>query len=68
MLVKERDPGGGGALVSVWDKFAVDSPLGEAVQSELVSEGRDLGAWELRHIPRRLWMIAEAEESYFGLE
>src|SRR4051794_37906550 len=27
MLVKERDPGGGGALVSVWDKFAVDSPL-----------------------------------------
>jgi hypothetical protein len=30
MLVKERDPGGGGALVSVWDKFAVDSPLEES--------------------------------------
>jgi hypothetical protein len=30
MLVKERDPGGGGALVSVWDKFAVDSPLEQA--------------------------------------
>jgi hypothetical protein len=38
MLVKERDPGGGGALVSVWDKFAVDSPLEEAVSSEPLSE------------------------------
>jgi hypothetical protein len=39
----------------------------ETVQSELVSEVEE-GAWELRHIPGRLWMIAEAEESYFGLE
>jgi hypothetical protein len=30
MLVKERDPGGGGALVSVWDKFAVGSPLDQS--------------------------------------
>jgi hypothetical protein len=29
MLAKERDPGGGGALVSMWDKFAVDSPVEE---------------------------------------
>jgi hypothetical protein len=34
-MVKES--GGGGALVSVWDKFAVDSPLEEAVTSEPVS-------------------------------
>src|SRR5689334_19894420 len=59
MLVKERDPGGGGALVSVWDKFAVDSPLEEAgfellvpLATEAISERPDreicsegLGFW-----------------------
>jgi len=58
--------------LEVW--FAQDSLLEAAVQSELVSEAANSslkleeGALELRHIPGRLWMIAEAEESYFALE
>jgi hypothetical protein len=53
---------------TIWARpsgFAVDSPLEEAVSSEPVSEVGGLGAWELRTIPRWLWMITEAEKGLF---
>ena len=46
-------------------QFARDSLLEEAVSSEPVSEVGGLGAWELRTIPRWLWMITEAEKGLF---
>jgi hypothetical protein len=49
------------------DWFVADSPLEEAVQSELVSEVGFLAPGNYGAIPKRLWMITEAEEGYFGL-
>jgi hypothetical protein len=48
-------------------RFARDSLLEEAVQSELVSEMGFLAPGNYGAIPKRLWMITEAEEGYFGL-
>jgi hypothetical protein len=48
--------------------FARDSPLEEAVSSEPVSEVGFLAPGNYGKIPRRLWMITEAEKGHFGLE
>ena len=49
-------------------QFAPDSPLEEAVSSEPVSERGSSAAGNYGTIPRRLWMITEAEKGHFGLE
>ena len=52
-----------------WEvKFASDSPLEEGVSSEPVSEWGSSAAGNYSTIPRRLWMITEAEKGHFGLE
>jgi len=48
--------------------FARDSPLEEGVSSEPVSEWGSSPAGNNGTIPRRLWMITEAEKGHFGLE
>jgi len=64
----------GPALADIFDaliervRFAADSPLEEAVSSEPVSEWGSSAAGNYGTIPRRLWMITEAEKGYFGLE
>jgi hypothetical protein len=49
-------------------EFAADSPLEKAVSSEPVSERGSSAAGNYGTIPRRLWMITEAEKGHFGLE
>jgi hypothetical protein len=49
-------------------EFARDSPLEEGVSSEPVSEWGSSAAGDYSTIPRRLWMIKEAEKGHFGLE
>jgi hypothetical protein len=49
-------------------RFVPDSPLEEAVSSEPVSERGSSAAGNYGTIPRRLWMITEAEKGHFGLE
>ena len=50
------------------DREFADSPLEEAVSSEPVSERGSSAAGNYGTIPRRLWMITEAEKGHFGLE
>jgi hypothetical protein len=45
-----------------------DSPVEEGVSSEPVSEWGSSAAGNNGTIPRRLWMITEAEKGHFGLE
>jgi hypothetical protein len=49
-------------------RFARDSLLEKAVSSEPVSERGSSAAGNYGTIPRRLWMITEAEKGHFGLE
>jgi hypothetical protein len=47
-------------------EFAADSPLEKAVSSEPVSERGSSAAGNYGTIPRRLWMITEAERAISG--
>ena len=49
-------------------QFSRDSLLEEGVSSEPVSEWGSSAAGNNGTIPRRLWMIIEAEKGHFGLE